>query len=444
VSLRAQHLSLLAGLLMVFAPLAGWYVGLVQDLNTLVPLGCLALFAARAYRRQPGHAVFADRRILVPITGLWLFGALQARLPPIAQAVLFACILASMLSLITSRRWMHPGLLGLGLLSLPLIPNVQFFFGYPLRRLVAELATPLLWLSGIPAQVQGTSIACGNHLVVVDAPCSGIKMMWVCAVLVCVFSCRHGFTWLRMLHASLLAFVLMLAANVLRASSLFMLESGLFPGEAWMHEAVGLVVFATFSSLLAWRLSRLGSHKPPAIPARPVRHLHSWIGVGLFAGGVSFSLAQNVMHADPTTIKAHLNLPALPDHFEGRSLTSRPLVGDELEISGAFPGRIARFNDGTNEIIIKQVVRATRKLHMAEVCFKSWGYALEHQPMAVDAEGQVWTTFTAEKNGRRLRVRECVKGPEGQHWPDVSAWYWSALAHPDAGPWNAWIVAERL
>ena len=414
----------------------------LRDLSALVPLLTLFALSAWAIRGRKATRVFSDRRVWIPLTGLVLFALCASVLPPIVRAAIFMIVLASGLSLVARDRWLQPGLLGLALLSLPLIPNLQFFFGYPLRVLVAECATPLLWVSGFPVHTQGVSLACGGNLVVVDGPCSGIKMMWVCSYLVCGFAAHYDFGWLRSMCAGVLALVVMLLANVLRASALFLNELYLAGFDDRLHDVVGLMVFAVFAVGLIYGLERIAV-RPSRRRVFTAALAPSRVTLPLFGVAVALCLAQPLLQpATATVATAPSNLPPLPEEFEGRGLSLNPLLDWEQTVSARFPGRIARFESAGREIIVKQVTRASRKLHPAEVCFKSWGYKIDYGPLFVDREGHTWTQFDAVRGDQRMHVRECVQGPAGQHYTDVSAWYWAALANPSDGPWTAWIVAE--
>jgi len=79
--------------------------------------------------------------------------------------------------------------------------------------------------------------------VIVDAPCSGIHMLWTGLFLAAALACwqrldlRQSFRLLQ--RASLAVFV----ANILRATALFCIESKLWPSPSWAHEGVGLALF---------------------------------------------------------------------------------------------------------------------------------------------------------------------------------------------------------
>jgi hypothetical protein len=108
-----------------------------------------------------------------------------------------------------------------------------------------------------------------------------------------------------------------------------------------------------------------------------------------------------------------------------------------------FPGRLARFSAGERQVVIRWINAPTRRLHPASHCFQGVGYQLTPLPMARDASGALMGCFSARKAGERLRVCEQLRGAGGQTWPDVSSWYWSALAAPAGSSWWSYVVVEQ-
>jgi hypothetical protein len=131
-----------------------------------------------------------------------------------------------------------------------------------------------------------------------------------------------------------------------------------------------------------------------------------------------------------------------PTHFREQPLTQLPLGALEERFARRFPGAIARFTDGEQVLIVRQVTRPTRQLHPAEDCFRAVGYRIERpQPMA-DARGERWSCFAAERDGRRVRVCERIHDAAGGEWTDASAWFWAAQY--GGGPWWAVTVVTPL
>jgi len=145
----------------------------------------------------------------------------------------------------------------------------------------------------------------------------------------------------------------------------------------------------------------------------------------------------------PRSSAASDAFPGWPSDFEGRPLRALTLSEREQLWSRDFPGRVGRFTDGHNEIVLRWLARETRQLHPAADCFRALGYAIAPQPLVVDSTGAQWGCFLARRSDEKLRVRERMADETGQSWSDVSAWFWSATLRRSRGPWWAWTVAER-
>jgi hypothetical protein len=134
--------------------------------------------------------------------------------------------------------------------------------------------------------------------------------------------------------------------------------------------------------------------------------------------------------------------PGWPTHLEGHALHPLPLSPRETLFVREFPGRVARFQDGRREIIVRWVNAPTRLLHPAADCFKGVGYAITPLPARRNADGHVMSCFRATRGNETMTTCELIRGPDGAHWPDVSAWYWSALLGGSPAPWWSYVTAE--
>ncbi|MBD9634304.1 hypothetical protein IB273_29385 [Pseudomonas sp. PDM19] len=134
-----------------------------------------------------------------------------------------------------------------------------------------------------------------------------------------------------------------------------------------------------------------------------------------------------------------------PVQFEGRTLRPLALSPVEQRFAADFPGQLGRFTDGQRSIILRQVLRPTRKLHPAEDCFRALGYRIEQTQLRqrVSAQG-LQRCFVVEREGVRLQVCDYIEDAIGQSFSDTSAWYWSALSGRSTGPWQAITVASPL
>jgi len=133
---------------------------------------------------------------------------------------------------------------------------------------------------------------------------------------------------------------------------------------------------------------------------------------------------------------------AWPTHHEGRALTALPLSPREAAFLADFPGQVGRFTDGEREIIVRRIDGATRRLHPAADCLRAIGYRITPLPAQRAAQGGTMNCVRASRDGESQRVCEIIRDQAGHHWPDVSAWYWSALAGASAAPWWSFVVAE--
>ncbi len=131
-----------------------------------------------------------------------------------------------------------------------------------------------------------------------------------------------------------------------------------------------------------------------------------------------------------------------PKTFDGRELQRLELSKDEKGFARGFPGHIARFTNGTDEIIIRRLVTKSRKLHPAADCLKGAGYKIKPVPIRRDSEGRLWGCVIAKRGEKRLRVCEIVFDENGSSWSDVSSWYWAAVLNRTKGPWWAMTVAS--
>jgi len=137
------------------------------------------------------------------------------------------------------------------------------------------------------------------------------------------------------------------------------------------------------------------------------------------------------------------SFPGWPEAFEGRPLRALAPTDLDRRFADGFVGRVARFTDGTREIVFRWAPRAHRDVHPSEVCFRAAGWDVVPLPLAVGADGALAGGFRATRDDETLVVREQVRDAAGRTWGDVTAWYWASLLGSTDGP--AWVVtvAER-
>jgi len=219
-----------------------WYAGRLaaspEEFWTLLALATAVVFAVAAPAAARPRAPW-----LLPTLLLLAYAAGYHLLFPLARAVLAMAALAATLSAFRLGARLHPGVCGLCLLALPVIPSLQFYLGYPLRALVTGITVLLLRPAGFFVQPEGTALRWGDMLVVVDAPCSGVKMLWVGCYLACVLACAFRLGWRGATLAIGGTVLLVLLGNAFRAMALFLPEAGVLHLPAWGHDGIGLFTF---------------------------------------------------------------------------------------------------------------------------------------------------------------------------------------------------------
>jgi len=208
------------------------------------PWGILAFVTACLFLLAPRKSSpSVERSLLLPALLIATYAAIYLVLPSLARAAIAFTALAVTMSSLRFGKAFHPGLFGLFYLSLPTIPTLQFFGGYPMRVVVAELTAPILRLGGFAVIGEGTCLNWAGQLIWIDAPCSGIKMLWVGLFLTFVILCLYELPVLKTLLLLPLVAIVIMAANVFRAVALFYLETRVLELPAWGHEYAGLIAF---------------------------------------------------------------------------------------------------------------------------------------------------------------------------------------------------------
>ena len=436
---RPLLLMLAAGLAAAFWPLAAWYVERMRD-GSDDPLGVLALAAAAVF-------LWRSRRSLQPsLTGCIITSILlgvvlvfQRQLPPLLEAVLAVIAVCSALAL--PRRM--PGAVCLLILSLPVVASLQFFFGYPLRVATAVVAKGLLSAAGMEVSRTGTQLLSHGIAVGVDPPCSGVRMLWMGCFFAAVLASSRRLRARAMVGLIGLAVPVLLLTNGLRAALVVPGESGQVHWPHWLHEGLGLLAYAPALWLLVQVQAR-GRPEAPFIPGgKTTDHspLLSFGAIGVLGLGIATGVLRSLPPASPALAAAR-SLP-WPTQWNGQSLEPLALTAREQAFAESFPGDVRRFRCGVDEIVLRQVDRATRLLHSSRDCFQAAGYEITPQSQWRDAANREWSRFTAARGAHQLSVSECITNTRGMAWNDVGAWFWAALFHPGEGPWMAvtWITA---
>jgi hypothetical protein len=270
-------------------------------------------------------------------------------------------------------------------------------------------------------------------------------MLWTGVVLACGLAAwRRLGAWLTGVLVTL-ALLGVLAGNALRAALLFMVESGLWPKGAWLHETVGAIVFAVVAVGLMTAALRMKTG-PECVPHAELKRMgvgSRWLlaGLGICAAGWPLVRAEWVTEDEPPT--RTIVFPGWPETFEGKPLVPLATSEHAKAFANGFPGETQVFREGERLVVLRWIHVASRAVHPAADCFRARGYRVEERGLIKDAGGACWSEFRAERGDEQWRVRERWRDARGGEWTDVSAWWWAAQGVDAAGPWWAETVAWR-
>ena len=244
-----------ARVMLVCMALAVWPVWRWYALRTMdgsdEPCGLLALATLIAVAIRNGVRIPVDeKQFVAPAALLVIYALTFAHLSPLPRAI----IAVGAFGVLFLRGRMAVAHCGLLALSLPVIATVQFYAGYPLRVVAAEGSTAALRALGFAVLREGTTLHWRGETIMVDAPCSGVRMLWFGLYLAASIACWSRLGNLRSVLFFAATFVLVIAANVVRATALFFKEAGVVALPDWTHGAIGLLVF-TGAALLIVRIA---------------------------------------------------------------------------------------------------------------------------------------------------------------------------------------------
>jgi exosortase/archaeosortase family protein len=440
--------------------------------------------------------------MVAALVGTLAANAALAFVPPLAAAVLaalaFACGLAAWLPEGAARA----PLAGLAVLALPLIASLQFYAGYPLRVITAQVSAWLLQLGGVEALRSGASMTVRGQLVVVDAPCSGVQMVWFAYFTACSFAAFEGHRDGAFLRRLPLVGALVMCANIARNSVLVTLESRPQGLSASAHEAIGLLALLLLCAAVVMVMrggrakgavfrrrangsttdarddgsdalvptSALRLTAPHWILERGAPAHRPWLPVASAAPVMTAGVALVVAALLPFSAASGAAPAAAPQHVEwphawdGHPIRPLALSAVEARFAKQFPGVVGRFTDGHRVFVMRHVTQPTRMLHPAVDCFRATGYRIGATRLEHDAQQRLWRCFEADRSGERVRVCERIErierrpGDEASAdaasdamdreasaaFVDTSSWFWAAALGTSRGPWRAVTKVEAL
>lgn len=236
---------LFAALLVACWPVWPWYLTATLDgSNDYAGLLAAATVGLVAWYSGETKQMPTARGLCLPALALIGFGiASLAGVPNALRATLAGLAIAAMLSSWRFGTMLYLPLLALCLLALPLAASIQFYLGYPLRVLAGNFSVLLLQMNGLHVVLEGTLLNWQGQLIAIDAPCSGVKMMWSSMYLSYTLAALSRLSSLRTMLVMLFTVFAVVCANGLRAAALFYTETGIVALPDWAHSAIGVVCF---------------------------------------------------------------------------------------------------------------------------------------------------------------------------------------------------------
>jgi exosortase/archaeosortase family protein len=199
------------------------------------------------------------------ITGL--YAVTFAFTPGLGKAFLAVTALYCTGAAFRTGSTVHAPCVGLFLLALPVIPSFQFYLGYPMRVISGLSALAMLRMNGYAVSLSGVALKFGESYVLIDAPCSGVNMLWTALFMALAVSGMFQFNSLRTCLAVAVAVTAVTMGNGIRAAALFQAEVGGLNLPAWSHTAAGLVSFAGIT-ILAAGVFYLKTRRASCVPVR--------------------------------------------------------------------------------------------------------------------------------------------------------------------------------
>jgi exosortase/archaeosortase family protein len=250
-SQKFEQAAVLAATAAACWPVWPWYAARLGDSrDDLAALAALLLVVVLPGRTRAAAPPMNPRALLPSALALAAYAASFPFVPRLASALLAFLALGFAWSLWRHGTPFRPWAIGLGLLALPMASSLQFYLGYPLRIASGCVALALLRFGGAAVEREGVFLRAGDDLVMIDAPCSGLRMLWAALLLAC---CLAALFRLRA-RASLLAVgaagALAVAGNGLRTAALFWADTRALPLPGVSHAGVGVASFAMLAAAL--------------------------------------------------------------------------------------------------------------------------------------------------------------------------------------------------
>lgn len=248
-----------------FWPVWRWYVTRMLD-GSDEPWGIVALFMVilLIFRKRVWNAPNSQAIIISTlITAVYVLS--YSHLPPLFRGTLAVLAMGICISSICFAKTIQFGVMGLMILSLPIIASLQFYGGFPIRVMTAFASSHLLDLAGYQVQPKGTLLLWAGEVIAVDAPCAGIKMLWTGLFLNFTLAAHRELGFLATWFSTSFTLFCVFLGNLLRTTLLFFTESGLVKAPDFTHQAIGIVLFSLIALAVITFHHRSRENEPCAV-----------------------------------------------------------------------------------------------------------------------------------------------------------------------------------
>ncbi len=227
----------------IFWPVWHWYMKRITD-ESDEPWGILSLLTILVLLFRSKQRLKPSTTAIHLVSGLLIIYCLSFNfIPPLIKGLIAMSCLAISLSSILYARTIHFGVFGLLLLSLPIIASLQFYAGYPIRVLIALFSSSILGAFGFQVMPEGTLLKWMGETIAIDAPCAGIKMMWLGLYINFCMIVLRNLTLIKSWVSTSFCLFSVFICNVFRATLLFFTETNIVTAPDFAHQGIGILMF---------------------------------------------------------------------------------------------------------------------------------------------------------------------------------------------------------
>ncbi len=460
---------------LAFWPVLQWYVFRLFDKSD-ESLGILSLVTA-ILLVFIGHRAGLSKRsesngsyLFVPLILVAIYAFIFHNAPNLVLAVIMTIALWCAMSNNETKHRLQwrgdiasPAILGLLLLSLPIIASCNFYLAYPLRLAVAWSVAFIFKLYGMSAEIIGTSICLNNQQINIDLPCSGIHFLWFASYLSLIMAFFSKANLTKTMSIVLFGGLAALIANVFRAVLISLISVNGFSSLAQntiVHQGIGAIMFCLVAFLIlkfyrsyqnksegkllavpdtnrisAGKMSTDRELATVNINGTSIRYVNlCYFLICFVAAGVPFASGKQIADFQSTQLSPVFD--QLLQTYDKNPLFKKVALSEqERQFQVNFPGKIDKYGDGQTQLILRRVYLPTRQLHPIIDCLRGEGYRLISESISKDSDNIYWNELLVEINGHRFLVNERILDETGSSWVHVSDWYWASLLGQTKGPW---------